>query len=111
MIEQKFTQEIKTNWLTALKSGKYKQGYYNLHNPNENTHCCIGVLGDICPFLNNDCTDEAVSGNPYKYLKDTIGQQATRELYDTNDSDASRPTPNRTYQNVIPLIEALPTQD
>ncbi len=31
MSRLKFTKEIKTKWLEALKSGKYKQGFLMLH--------------------------------------------------------------------------------
>lgn len=39
-----FTQEIKDNWLTALKSGKYTQGYIALKDFKEEKEvfCCIG---------------------------------------------------------------------
>lgn len=37
--------EIKTRWITALRSGKYKQGAGYL---NENDcFCCLGVLCDV----------------------------------------------------------------
>jgi hypothetical protein len=41
--------EWKAKWLTALRSGKYKQGHGALRcvNGQEITHCCLGVLGDL----------------------------------------------------------------
>lgn len=36
---------IKTQWLTALRSGEYVQGSGFLHR--NNTYCCLGVLCDL----------------------------------------------------------------
>lgn len=38
-------KEIKEKWITALKSGEYKQGKGTL-NANEE-FCCLGVLADL----------------------------------------------------------------
>lgn len=38
---------IKAQWVAALRSGEYKQGKYVLHNVDENTFCCLGVLCDL----------------------------------------------------------------
>ena len=53
---KKYTiQEQKENrkkWVTALRSGKYKQGYSRLcqyNDKNEVLHCCLGVLSEITP--------------------------------------------------------------
>ena len=40
-------KEVKKLWLEALRSGEYKQGQGQLHNPSENVFCCLGVLCDI----------------------------------------------------------------
>lgn len=37
------TQQF-NDWLTALRSGKYKQGDGKLYNEVLDTHCCLGVL-------------------------------------------------------------------
>jgi hypothetical protein len=37
--------EIKTKWVKALRSGKYKQGSNYLRRGND--FCCLGVLCDI----------------------------------------------------------------
>lgn len=39
--------EIKTKWLAALRGGKYKQGQQVLHNTDDNTYCCLGVLCEV----------------------------------------------------------------
>lgn len=38
--------EIKSRWVTALRSGEYKQGQGGLH-PEEDSFCCLGVLCDL----------------------------------------------------------------
>lgn len=38
--------ELKSKWVAALRSGKYKQGKYRLRKKDE-TYCCLGVLCDI----------------------------------------------------------------
>lgn len=41
--------EIKEQWLTALRSGEYKQGTGQLHyrQNNQSEFCCLGVLCDL----------------------------------------------------------------
>jgi hypothetical protein len=41
-------QEIKDQWLAALRSGKYKQGHGALQV--NDMYCCLGVLCAISPF-------------------------------------------------------------
>lgn len=42
-------QDIKTKWVEALRSGKYKQGRDALCTAKnaENFYCCLGVLCDV----------------------------------------------------------------
>lgn len=35
--------DVKRKWVKALRSGKYKQGNYTLHNTQEE-YCCLGVF-------------------------------------------------------------------
>lgn len=42
----KLKPEIKSLWIKALESGKYKHGKHHLRNV-DNTHCCLGVLCDL----------------------------------------------------------------
>jgi hypothetical protein len=50
-------KKIKRKWLTALRSGKYKQTRTaQLHNKKANSYCCLGVLqhclnGEIDGYL------------------------------------------------------------
>jgi hypothetical protein len=40
--------EIKAMWVSALRSGNYKQGHGSLRN-TDNEYCCLGVLCDLMP--------------------------------------------------------------
>jgi len=45
-------KELIDQWLAALRSGDYNQGYgclrhYDYDNPQDSTYCCLGVLCDI----------------------------------------------------------------
>jgi hypothetical protein len=39
-------KRVKTKWLKALRSGKYKQGRGQLRTPDDR-FCCLGVLCDL----------------------------------------------------------------
>lgn len=84
---------IKSKWLKALRSGKYKQGADMLHNPHDNTYCCLGVLCSVAGVVDakldrsshpERVDEENFSGNnwlvPYRgrmlslpYLNDWMG--------------------------------------
>lgn len=106
----KFTQEVKDNWLVNVKSGNYLQGFGTLHNQEDNSFCCIGVLGDCTEGLTANTNKLNAENSPYLFLEKTIGMKLTSELYVTNDM-GDRPKAPRDYSNVIHLIEALPVQE
>lgn len=39
--------QIKAMWIEALESGDYVKGVNALHNEENNTYCCLGVLCDL----------------------------------------------------------------
>lgn len=41
------TKEEKTNWITALRSGDYKQCVGVGYSAETNSYCCLGVLAKI----------------------------------------------------------------
>lgn len=113
----KFTQETKDMWLNALKSGNYKQGYCFLSYPSNDgrRHCCIGVLGDIHPELDNDVL-EGHDENPYTFLGKHIGNELLHHIYSINDlmiheSEIRPKDYGDDYSNVIPIIENLPIEE
>lgn len=40
-------QDVKEKWLTALRSGEYRQGTGALKDSTRNAYCCLGVLCEI----------------------------------------------------------------
>lgn len=109
MTKRKFTQEIKDQWIAALKSGEYVQGPCRLYNRVDRSHCCIGVLGEIIPGLSSTPTKDIQ--NPYRFLEETIGVLNCQRLYLRNDKESvNLEYPEdfpRDYSNVLPMIEAL----
>lgn len=44
----KMNPEVKEKWLTALRSGLYRQGHHRLKRGFLNpSHCCLGVLCEV----------------------------------------------------------------
>lgn len=56
---------VKKLWVSALRSGKYKQGKDALCRGNQNgtRHCCLGVLSDIAVKQGVCSRREAFRGN------------------------------------------------
>lgn len=42
-MENKLDKEFKDKWLTALRSGEYKQGQGCLYDSENDCYCCLGV--------------------------------------------------------------------
>ena len=40
-------QEVKKEWVAALRSGDFKQGHYALYNAEHDMYCCLGVLCEL----------------------------------------------------------------
>ena len=61
-------RNAKVNWLAALRGGEFHQGMEKLHNTDNNTYCCLGVLAKL------------QYGNPYAgWVEDERGFQYTHE--------------------------------
>lgn len=111
-----FTQEIKDNWIEALESGKFTQGYCALQsdiNPVISTFCCIGVLGHITEGLNNN-TSANDSSNPYCVLQNSgIDVDPIWKKNDQYSSEKkSRPKDYKDdYSNVLEIIKSLPVRE
>ena len=43
----------KEEWIAALRSGEYRQGQRALHNRQDNSFCCLGVLCEISEMPKN----------------------------------------------------------
>lgn len=70
--------EVKAKWLTALRSGVYRQSQGSLRN-ERNEYCCLGVLCELAsqadviplPILISDRTHYAYNGSE-AYLPDAV---------------------------------------
>ena len=111
MENRKFTPEIKNEWIKALKSKKYTQGFGSLIEETESNkvyHCCIGVLGEIHPDLSNDLS-KSNNKDTYGFLYDNGID--TKTLYSKNDNKSyTLGFLKRDYSNIIDYIEKLPTK-
>ena len=96
----KFTKTIKNKWLKALKSGKFTQCTYDLVRKRGDvvTHCCLGVLNEVCDFPRNEYDD----------LIKLLSESTVSKIYSRNDESFNANKPD--YSNVIPLIEELETE-
>lgn len=102
--------EIKTKWLTALRSGKYEQTKGTLHVQG-NGYCCLGVLCDVVDSSrwNPEAPGRYVSWSyggdtrqgfpPYALLNEIGLEQAlASRLADRNDKGA-------TFKDIAQMIE------
>lgn len=117
-MEHKFTQVIKDQWIEALESGRFTQGYTQLvieqiiNDSTVKTYCCIGVLGEICDFLNNGdgLYNIIEEKNPYTFLEDNIGKDYKIKLWHLNDWEFVIRS-EHDYSNVLPFIRELPVSE
>lgn len=116
----KFTQEIKDNWIKALESGNYKQGYGELESTqpeSDKRYCCIGVLGVVTEGLTNHSIPESNTWIcPYNFLENSgVDVDPIWELNDSFDptlrlGDKRTEGYKDDYSNIIEVIKALPVQ-
>lgn len=50
--------KLKSDWVKALRSGKYKQTTGSLHNTDSNSYCCLGVLCRVVGAEFGEVTEE-----------------------------------------------------
>ncbi len=58
--------EIKAKWVSALRSGEYKQGQFKLRDENDN-FCCLGVLCDLHSKETRNQWVQSEAGN-FRYI-------------------------------------------
>lgn len=85
-------QAIKRKWITALRSGKFKQGKRRLKN-TDGTFCCLGVLACLVdPTNTTDWQGEVYLGETQKELTGPFGKigavDADWRLTELNDGSA-----------------------
>lgn len=88
---------IKKKWLTALRSGKYKQAYGQLKLGD--CYCCLGVLCVVAGIKISEYGDDEIEGdytNIYKALKN---KDMASTLWRMNDTE------NKTFSEIANYIE------
>lgn len=104
-------KSIMRKWVTALRSGKYRQGIEALVSgkPGRAEHCCLGVLCALSPWKNTyDRIGRWSSRNIYlpdqvaewAGMDSVIGQygNSSRSLVDLNDRGTS-------FEEIADIIE------
>ena len=66
-------KEIKKLWVTALRSGEYKQGTKHLRTANQHgtRYCCLGVLSDLAVKA-KACTVKEAFTSPLELLTPSV---------------------------------------
>jgi hypothetical protein len=87
-------QEIKQQWVDALRSGEYSQGRYWLrHGNRENSnHCCLGVL---CDLYDGQLWKQAVDDFTPRYNSDDEDSSEPEDSCFEFDGDASELLPKK----------------
>lgn len=101
-------KEVKEKWVTALRSGNYKQTSHELKN--ENGYCCLGVLCDlavkegICQevFYNNEDDEENIDENGYINIHsfDNQTESLPKSVQTWAQLDSDDPFLYKDYENV-----------
>jgi hypothetical protein len=92
-------QEIKNEWVTALRSGDYKQGQSLLRRTEDDDvypdgYCCLGVLCELAvqhAVIPPAQLDESDSYYVYGEAKDRKGAYLPRKVRDWADTDSTSP--------------------
>ena len=106
-------QNLKTKWITALRSGDYKQGTCSLKNPN-GRFCALGVLCDLDPRVEwivrfgQPYAQFEGNADPYKLpeaYRHEIGldEGPMQDITDLNDGSNS--LPKRSFERIADWIE------
>lgn len=95
----KMNPQLKERWLTALRSGEYKQGRECLRCSDGDKYCCLGVLADVynpslwigvtcCGYEYGYLMESATDSLPDKVAQ-TVGLDTDTqvELIKMNDDD------------------------
>ena len=98
---RRLTKAEAKQWLTALRSGKFRQGLGQLKREyyNEYQYCCLGVLCEVISYKNGSSgtIGHHVDGDPIYQLL-TGDEQGS--LIDLNDTDQA------SFTQIADYIEA-----
>lgn len=78
--------ENKEKWITALRSGKYKQGRNQLYNPSTDQYYCLGVLAHGCLNFPKKIVLGVSEQNAYTFLNENgLEGKTIEKLWSMND--------------------------
>ncbi len=98
-------KRLKSKWVKALRSGKYKQGFGALKS--DNSYCCLGVLCDVSNIGAWDKSNRYLYNTQYsaatitQELRNKVGLTVEQQgkLIDLNDSDF------KSFEDIASYIE------
>lgn len=61
-------KEMRNKWAAALRSGKYKQTKFGLHDAIEDSYCCLGVA---CRLFGTEATEGDLVAGKWARFKDS----------------------------------------
>jgi len=112
----KFTQQVKDDWVAALRSGQYQQAHHWMRKGDR--YCCLGVLKDMhpamgvnssakyCTYMSNEGEATLVEGLPVSVQHDL----ALMNDYsiETTDPQTGRTTSDyqNSFEDIALFIEA-----
>ena len=87
-------------WLTALKSGGWKQHRGSLHSLDGKSHCCLGVADELFPNLGRSVKIRAVFlGFTNKATQRCVGMNDTEKLSFIEIATRIRSKPKEYFSN------------
>lgn len=96
------SQEQFTNWLVALRSGKYNQGTLLLKTKNKEagtcSHCCLGVLCEVSGFKFDDTCG---------YYQDEVTLCRSSHVFPSPDNATKNPRVVVTTEDEHSFVELL----
>lgn len=105
----KLPKEFKKKWVAALRSGKYKQGEYNLYDShNNNSYCCLGVACKVAGIRNSRIDQIATIPVGMKDIPEMLqGASEDNKLVEklTTWNDGNLFQPRRSFKWIASYIE------
>lgn len=102
---EKLPEDFKKKWVEALRSGKYKQGQYNLYDAGR--FCCLGIAG-----LLNGLTCEQMQGKSslaqdiYKQVTPVpLDDDTLNSLTIMNDGSGPESNQRKSFSEIADYIE------